>query len=91
MSAIPTTRQVGAKRFPIGVRDWDVKNERKCGMSGLSEPQVLAALRQVIDADRGKDIVSLGMVSGVQLREGHVGFTIDGLPAIPSIRGTEGP
>ena len=46
-------------------------------MSGLSEPQVLAALRQVIDADRGKDIVSLGMVSGVQLREGHVGFTIE--------------
>ena len=46
-------------------------------MSGLSEQQVLAALRQVVDADNGKDIVSLGMVSGVQLREGHVGFTIE--------------
>jgi ATP-binding protein involved in chromosome partitioning len=31
----------------------------------------------VVDPDRGKDIVSLGMVSGVQLREGHVGFTIE--------------
>ena len=46
-------------------------------MSGLSEQQVLAALRQVTDPDRGKDIVSLGMISGVQLREGHVGFTIE--------------
>jgi ATP-binding protein involved in chromosome partitioning len=46
-------------------------------MSGLSEQQVLAALRQVSDPDRGKDIVSLGMISGVQLREGHVGFAIE--------------
>jgi ATP-binding protein involved in chromosome partitioning len=46
-------------------------------MSGLSEQHVLAALRQVIDPDRGKDIVSLGMVSSVQLREGHVGFAIE--------------
>jgi ATP-binding protein involved in chromosome partitioning len=46
-------------------------------MSGLSEQQVLAALRQVADPDRGKDIVSLGMVTGVQLREGHVGFAIE--------------
>src|SRR5260221_2846509 len=46
-------------------------------MSGLTEQQVLAALRQVVDPDRGKDIVSLGMVAGVQLREGHVGFAIE--------------
>jgi len=46
-------------------------------MSGISEQQVLAALRQVVDPDKGKDIVSLGMVSGVQLREGHVGFAIE--------------
>jgi len=46
-------------------------------MSGLTEQQVLAALRHVVDPDRGKDIVSLGMVSGVQLREGHVGFAIE--------------
>jgi|SRR6185312_15448732 len=46
-------------------------------MSGLSEQHVLAALRQVIDPDRGKDIVSLGMVSGMQLREGHVAFAIE--------------
>jgi ATP-binding protein involved in chromosome partitioning len=46
-------------------------------MSGIGEPQVLAALRQVIDPDKGKDIVSLGMISGVQVRDGHVGFAIE--------------
>ncbi len=46
-------------------------------MSGLREQDVLAALRQVIDPDKGKDIVGLGMVSGVQLRDGHVGFAIE--------------
>jgi ATP-binding protein involved in chromosome partitioning len=46
-------------------------------MSGLSEQQVLAALRQVIDPDKEKDVVTLGMISGVQLRAGHVGFTIE--------------
>ena len=46
-------------------------------MSGLSEQQVLAALGGIVDPDKGKDIVSLGMVSGVQLRDGHVGFAIE--------------
>jgi ATP-binding protein involved in chromosome partitioning len=46
-------------------------------MSGISEQNVLAALRQVVDPEMGNDIVSLGMVSSVQLREGHVGFTIE--------------
>jgi ATP-binding protein involved in chromosome partitioning len=46
-------------------------------MSVVSETEVLAALRKVIDPEKGKDIVSLGMVSGVQLREGHVAFAIE--------------
>ena len=46
-------------------------------MNELSEQHVLAALRRVVDPDRGQDIVSLGMISGVQLREGHVGFAIE--------------
>ena len=46
-------------------------------MSVISEGDVLAALGKVIDPDRHKDIVSLGMVSGVQLREGHVAFAIE--------------
>ena len=46
-------------------------------MSAVTQERILAALRQVIDPDRNQDIVSLGMVSGVQLREGHVGFAIE--------------
>jgi ATP-binding protein involved in chromosome partitioning len=46
-------------------------------MSVVSERDILAALGKVLDPDKGKDIVSLGMVSGVQLREGHVAFAIE--------------
>ncbi len=46
-------------------------------MSAVTQDQVLAALRQVMDPDRQRDIVSLGMISGLTLREGHVGFAIE--------------
>jgi len=46
-------------------------------MSDITADRVLAALRQVRDPERGGDIVSLGMVSGIQIREGHVGFAIE--------------
>jgi ATP-binding protein involved in chromosome partitioning len=46
-------------------------------MSGPSDAEVLAALRQIVDPDRGKDIVSLGMVRSAQLRDGHVAFAIE--------------
>ena len=46
-------------------------------MSVVSEADVLAALAKVIDAEKGKDIVALGMISGIQLREGHVAFAIE--------------
>src|SRR5580700_3281111 len=46
-------------------------------MSAVTQDRVLAALGQVLDPDRNQDIVSLGMVTGVQFREGHVGFAIE--------------
>ncbi|HMK66897.1 MAG TPA: iron-sulfur cluster carrier protein ApbC [Stellaceae bacterium] len=46
-------------------------------MSAVTQEQVLAALRQVQDPDRKTDIVTLGMISGLAVREGHVGFTLE--------------
>src|SRR5215813_1825283 len=43
----------------------------------VSEKQILDALAAVRDPDRGGDIVSLGMVSGVVVRDGNVGFAIE--------------
>ncbi len=45
-------------------------------MTQVNEQQILKALEQVLDADRGKDIVSLNMVSGLQIKDGHVAFAI---------------
>jgi ATP-binding protein involved in chromosome partitioning len=46
-------------------------------MAEVTRDEVLAALSKIIDPDKGHDIVGLGMVSGVQLREGHVTFAIE--------------
>ena len=46
-------------------------------MSAPTEAQILAALKHVPDPDRRQDIVSLGMVSGLVVRDGHVGFAIE--------------
>jgi len=43
----------------------------------ITERNILDALRAVRDPDRGGDIVSLGMVSGVVVRDGNVGFAIE--------------
>ena len=49
-------------------------------MAQVSEEQVLDALKAVIVPGSGKDIVSLGMVSGVVVKDGNVGFTIEVAP-----------
>lgn len=46
-------------------------------MSANLEQKVLVALKEIKDPDNGGDIVSLGMVIGLQSRDGHVAFTID--------------
>ncbi|MGH6933704.1 MAG: iron-sulfur cluster assembly protein, partial [Dongiaceae bacterium] len=43
----------------------------------VAEADVMAALRRISDPDRGGDIVSLGMVTGLAVRDGHVAFAIE--------------
>src|SRR5437016_3897836 len=43
----------------------------------VTERQVLDALAAIRDPDRGADVVSLGMISGVVVRDGNVGFAIE--------------
>ncbi len=46
-------------------------------MSGPSESQVLEALKQVKDPDSGQDLVSAGMISGLVVKDGNVGFAVE--------------
>jgi ATP-binding protein involved in chromosome partitioning len=43
----------------------------------VTEVQIRDALRKVADPDRKQDIVTLGMVNGVVVKDGHVGFSIE--------------
>lgn len=46
-------------------------------MSIVTQTMIEAALRSVPDPDRGQDIVSLQMVSGLQVKDGQVVFAIE--------------
>jgi ATP-binding protein involved in chromosome partitioning len=46
-------------------------------MATPTEKDVLAALAKVADPDKGKSIVELGMVKGLQIRDGHVAFALE--------------
>src|SRR5438105_8973574 len=43
----------------------------------VTEDQIRDALKAVRDPERGGDIVSLGMISGMVIRDGNVGFAIE--------------
>jgi ATP-binding protein involved in chromosome partitioning len=46
-------------------------------MTTVTERQILDALGQIADPDKGADIVSLGMVSGLVIRDGNIAFAIE--------------
>ena len=50
-------------------------------MARVTETQILEALKTVRDPERGGDIVTLGMISGLVIRDGNVGFSIEVDPA----------
>ena len=46
-------------------------------MARVSEDQVLGALATVTDDDNGKSVVELGMISGLVVKDGNVGFAVE--------------
>ena len=46
-------------------------------MGQVTEQQVLDALKCIADPERGKDIVGLGMVQGLRIKEGHVVLALE--------------
>ena len=46
-------------------------------MAAVTEKDVLAALAGVADPARGRDVVALGMVSGLVVKDGNVGFALE--------------
>jgi ATP-binding protein involved in chromosome partitioning len=46
-------------------------------MTNLTEQAIMDALKGVLDPDKGKDIVTLGMISGMVIRDGNVAFSIE--------------
>ena len=49
-------------------------------MAELAREDVLAALSRVVDPDAKRDVVSLGMVQGLVIRNGHVGLSLEVKP-----------
>jgi len=50
-------------------------------MAGVSGQEILDALGKVTEPETGKDIVSAGMIQGLQTKDGHVAFAIEVDPA----------
>lgn len=46
-------------------------------MATVTNEQILEVLKNVNDPDKGQDVVSLGMIQGLQVKDGHVAFAIN--------------
>jgi ATP-binding protein involved in chromosome partitioning len=49
-------------------------------MSNLTSDDVLRALKTIVDPDRNKDVVALGLIQGLAVKDGHVSFAIEVAP-----------
>jgi ATP-binding protein involved in chromosome partitioning len=49
-------------------------------MSSLNPDVVLAALKSVVDPARNKDVVALGLIQGLQVKDGHISFALEVAP-----------
>ncbi len=43
----------------------------------ISKASVIESLKKVIDLESGQDVVSLGIISAIVIKEGHVGFALE--------------
>ncbi|MEP2830531.1 iron-sulfur cluster carrier protein ApbC [Parvibaculum sp.] len=50
-------------------------------MASVTRDDIAAALSTVLDEDSGKDVVSAGLIQGLVVREGHIGFSLEVDPA----------
>ncbi|HAC56941.1 iron-sulfur cluster carrier protein ApbC [Parvibaculum sp.] len=46
-------------------------------MASVTRDDIAAALSAIMDEDSGKDVVSAGLIQGLVVREGHVGFSLE--------------
>ena len=46
-------------------------------MAEVENDKILKALEKIVDPDKGQDIVSLDMISGIVCQNGNIGFTIE--------------
>lgn len=49
-------------------------------MLNLTPDDVLAALKSVVDPARNKDVVALGLIQGLQVKDGHISFALEVAP-----------
>ena len=54
-------------------------------MAGVNEQEILDSLAKVIEPETGKDIVSAAMVTGLQVKDGHVAFAIEVDPGAETV------
>src|ERR1700743_3525153 len=52
-------------------------------MAAATKDDVLKALDRVIDPSNGKSLTEAGLIQGLVLREGHIGFSVE----VPASRG----
>jgi ATP-binding protein involved in chromosome partitioning len=64
-------------RFPSAIQGYIGNRVEFSTMAQVTEADVKAALSQVLDPERGGDIVGLGMISGLMIRDGNVAFAIE--------------
>ena len=50
-------------------------------MQSLTTEDVLTALKGVVDPENNKDVVALGLIQGLSVKDGHVSFALEVAPA----------